>query len=413
MRNGTNRVFKNAGALFTIQLLNYALPLVLLPYLTRVLGLELYGVVAIGLSMVIIASTISDFGFSISATHNISQLGNDKEKISGVIGAVFAAKVMLLLIITPFYTAFVLFNSRYESHQILFAIFFLSILSQAFQPNWLFQGIERMGFITAYTTLSRILYIIMVVVFVKNPEDSAWVALAHGLSFTVSTILSLILMVRLGYSPKWTSVRFLRDTIRETWGFFGAKASVAVYTAGGVFFLGLTSGASQAALYSAAEQLYKAAQALVMPVSQALFPYMSRVKNFSLLFVVLKITIIGSLIGGFFAVIFGEYALGIVFGQDFKDSYPVLVVFVITFVMSASSLLLGYPFLGAMGQSRLVNSSALWAGLLQIIFLAVLFLIHQEGGVYVALSVLAVEIVVLSLRIVWGIRTYKLTYGGR
>ena len=42
----THRIAKNAIALIIIQLVNYVVPLVVLLYLTRTLGVDLYGVLA-------------------------------------------------------------------------------------------------------------------------------------------------------------------------------------------------------------------------------------------------------------------------------------------------------------------------------------------------------------------------------
>ena len=400
--SGTHRVIGNTSALLILQLANYVLPLVVLPYLTRVLGIHLYGVVAFSMSMVIIATTITDFGFSLSATEEIAQTRQDVSHVRDVVGAVFIIKFGLVLFMAGGFALFLLFNTQYAPYRLLIGFFFLSVIGQTFQPVWFFQGIEKMAFITAYTTLARLVYIVFIFWWVTEPADIVWVAVAHGISFVASGALACIVMVAMGFRPTWRSWRFTWGVFKHSTSYFWARASVAIYTAGSTFFLGLVGIPSQVALYSAAEQLYKAGQSLITPLVQALFPHMSRKKDYPLLFKVLKWSIVASVIGSILGAIVGSWALSLIFGSRFSASYPILLVFLAAFVVTTPSFLLGYPFLGSLGQTRLANISVLCAGAIQLVLLVLLYLGGRISGLDVALSVLVVEAVVLALRIFWG-----------
>ena len=67
-------IVSNYGYLLFLQGANYLLPLILLPFLVRVLGTEKYGLVMFAQSTAIILSVIVDFGFKF--THSTKILRN-------------------------------------------------------------------------------------------------------------------------------------------------------------------------------------------------------------------------------------------------------------------------------------------------------------------------------------------------
>ena len=71
-------VLKNFLSLTTLQTINYLLPLVILPYLTRVIGMDKFGLIAFAQSLVQYFMILTDYGFSLSATKEISLVGEHK-----------------------------------------------------------------------------------------------------------------------------------------------------------------------------------------------------------------------------------------------------------------------------------------------------------------------------------------------
>lgn len=407
MPNHTRTLFSNAGALFAIQIANYILPLLLIPYLTHVLGAPLYGVIAFGLAIVQIACVITDYGFGLSATYQVVKQQADKAALQKIISAVMICKAGLLVPVIMLLGLFIVFQGKYAEYQIFLWLLVLPIVGQTFQPIWFFQGIERMAFITIYTVFSRALYLALVVWWVSTPADHYWVAVANGVGSIAAATIGLWMMLRLGYWPQWCGWGFVKQTFKDSTEFFWSRAAVATYTAGGAFFLGLVSTPLQVAYYSAAEQLYKGAQSLFSPVSQALYPHMAKHRNFPLFFKLLKVVIALSLAGLVGGIFIGPWAIELIFGKAFSSSYPVLVIFMSTFVITTPSILLGYPFLGALGNSKAANRSVIWAGLAQVALLIFCYASGLHQASHVALTVLVVEVFVLLYRYRYSVKTYN------
>lgn len=408
MSNNTRTLFSNAGALFIIQIANYILPFLLIPYLTHALGVSLYGVIAFGLAMMQIACVITDYGFGLSATYQIAKLQTDKLALQKIISAVLICKAGLLIPVIFLLGIFIESQEKYADYSSFFWLLLLPIIGQTFQPIWFFQGIERMAFISLYTLLSRASYLGLVTWWVSAPTDYEWIAIANGISSIAAAIIGIGMMLHLGYRPEWCGWGFVRQTFRNSTEFFWSRAAVATYTAGGAFFLGLVSTPLQVAYYSVAEQLYRGAQSLFSPVSQALYPYMAKNQNTTLFFKILKYVIALGLAGLAGGVFMGSWIIELIFGDDFAPSYSVLIIFMITFIISAPSTLLGYPFLGALGNFKAVNMSVILAGLVQSALLTFCYFAELYQAMYIAITVLAVEIFVVIHRTHYAISTYRL-----
>jgi PST family polysaccharide transporter len=405
--DNSRAVFNNARALLIIQVANQLLPLVLIPYLARTLGAATYGVVSYGLSIVAIAGILTDYGFNLSATLQISKAREDVVQVNKLVGAIFSCKVLLSLIASGAVIIYALTTSKYAEHEYFLLLLVIPIIAQAFQPVWFFQGIEKMGYIAWFTLASRLLYVAFVFKFVTQASDYYILAIVNGVSQLMALGLSLIFMFKENYWPRWPGFAQCIDTIKASTPFFWSRAAVSTYTAGGALFLGLYGNSLQVAYYAAAEQLYKGGQSLFAPLAQALYPNLARTHNFKLLFRILKATLLICVLGMLFGIFAGEWLIALLFGNTFNGSYVVLLVFLVTLTVNTPSVLLGYPLLGALGQAGKANKSVMIAGALQLVLLGVCLALRWAQAFEIALTVLIVETLVLGLRVKWGSEQYQ------
>ena len=88
-------VLGNFISLTTLQGISYILPLVVLPYLIRVIGIEKFGLIAFAQSFVQYFMILTDYGFSLSATRTIALIGTDKNnKINALFSSVMTVKLI-------------------------------------------------------------------------------------------------------------------------------------------------------------------------------------------------------------------------------------------------------------------------------------------------------------------------------
>ena len=92
-------VIENFFSLSILNALNVLLPLITLPYLTRVVGIDKYGLYYYVYTLIQTLIIISSYGFNFSATKIISQNRDNKDYVNRVYNAVIGCKAIISVII--------------------------------------------------------------------------------------------------------------------------------------------------------------------------------------------------------------------------------------------------------------------------------------------------------------------------
>ena len=390
---------RNVRALFAVQLLTYLLPLALVPFLTRKLGLESYGVVAAGIAFSQVLSVIVDFGFNLSATYSVATSQQQSKSVSQLYSSVAASKALIFLAVLAALLPLFLTGVVPQQHKAFFLAMILPVALQVMQPMWLLHGLQRAGAVAMYTLISRGTFCASVLLLVRGPDDTLVVAGSNALGHLLAAVAATQTARRLGYVLAWPTWRAVTDECRSAFPFFLSRVAVMMYTSGATLILAVASGPAEVARYAVAEQLFRGAQSLFASVPQALFPNMARDRDYEMFRKVLVMAVVGGAAGLVLGVLVGEELLSLIFGSEYVASFPVLVVFIATLSVVMPSTLLGYPLMGALGKLRVANNSVLLGGAIQAASFLVLLACGQMSALSVAVSILATEIIVLTYRI--------------
>ena len=82
--NPYNKIIDNFTSLSVLQAANYLFPLIVLPYVVRILGPEKYGLVQFAAALNIYFLIICDYGFNLSGTRAVSVHRAEKETLSQI-----------------------------------------------------------------------------------------------------------------------------------------------------------------------------------------------------------------------------------------------------------------------------------------------------------------------------------------
>lgn len=394
-----SKVGKNIFYMTFVQIANYIAPLVILPYLARVIGINGVGSVAIALSVVSLGMVLTDFGFAISSPAWIAQNNTNIKKISNYISGVVYVKFLLIFIFILLYLLYVIVfqNTTFgiEGNVLLIAIVFF----QGFQMPWVFQGMEKMKNITICTLVAKLSYLLLVILFVKKINGVNTTLLCFLISNILATVSGLLLMRREGIRLKCFSMVLSRKLFYDNIYFFFSRVAVSIYTNASTFIVGSFAGVHQAALYSSAEKLYTGGVSLSAPVSQALYPHLAKTKDIKLLIRLVIIATPLMLLGGGICIYYARDIMSLIYGADFAGADKLLRIFIITAVVSIISINFGYPAFSTVNRLDIVNKSVILGGGLQLISLGILFIAGKINAFNVVLSILFVETAVLLFRL--------------
>jgi len=259
-----------------VQISNYVIPLITLPYLTRVLGAESFGKVAFAQVVMAYFVLLVDFGFSWSATRNVAANRNNPKEINRIFAATWAAQWFLVLIAALVAFVLVTLIDRLRPDAPLYAAGFITVIATALFPVWFLQGVERLQVVAVLQLITRSIGVLPIFLIVQQANDAIWVLIIQGGFAMMAGVLSLWWMHRQALvewcRPSWREVR---SALLEGGAFFGSRVSISLYTALVPLVLGWIAGPAVLAHFNLADKLRSAAQSLLTPLSQALFPRLS------------------------------------------------------------------------------------------------------------------------------------------
>jgi PST family polysaccharide transporter len=270
------QIVENFFSLSILNGLNILLPLITLPYLVRVLGPEKYGTVSFVLVIIQYITLLSNYGFTYSATRLISQNRNDIKKVSVYFNSIIHIKIFISIFILLILLICVYFIPKLQKEYILYLMGAGIVFGDILNPTWLFQGMEKMKYLTVANFISKSTFTILTFFVIKQVSDYPYVCLLTSIGYLLSGIFSTFLAfsifkIRL-LIPKREDYLF---QLTEGWYIFVSTLGMNLYRNTNIFILGILTKDSVVGLYSAAEKLVRALQTPVTPVSEALYPYFS------------------------------------------------------------------------------------------------------------------------------------------
>lgn len=385
---------QNALSLYGVQIAMYAVPLITVPYLVKVLGAAGWGLVAFAQAFGSYVALLGEYGFAISATREVARHRGNPEKLinilAGVMGAkgVLAAVSLLIAILVGWWVPI------FRDHPVFLWTGIFWGLGRAFSMMWFFQGFERMRLVAVLETSAQALATIGIFLFVRRPEDGWRVLALQGLG----NLLSFAVGLRLAYRnlsfrmPTWTSVW---EALRMGWTMFLFQASVSLYTVGNAFILGLFVPPQMVGYYAAGEKISKAFLRLLNPISQTLYPRLShlvhsdRDRAAHLARIGVGVMGMGGAALGAMVFFLAPLLVQVVLGKDFRAAVPVVQILALLLPLIALGNVFGIQWMLPLGLDRAFNTIIALAGFVNL-GLAVL-LAPRYGAIGMAWSVVSAE----------------------
>lgn len=265
----------NTASLAMIKGADMVTQLLVMPRLISKLGMESYGQIAFFVVIMQYITFVCDFGYNFNATKRVSE-NKDSKNISAVFSAVTPAKVLIMavLLCLIMLAGFIFSEALTIEVSLSLAVFtFFSALTL----DWLYLGLQKMIVPATIKIAYRIFYVFYIYIFINEGSSYTSVVILDALCPVVLTSFSLV------YAFIFLKIRFVKinkdlslTLFKESWILFSSSVFITFYRNINVIILKLISGEFYAGVYAAAEKIVRALQAVVEPISTALFPYVGR-----------------------------------------------------------------------------------------------------------------------------------------
>lgn len=271
------KAVKNGAWLYTLQIFNTVVPLLTLPYITRILGAEQYGVFSIAINIIGYYQVIVEYGFAMSATRKVALSDKSIGSLSRIFSTVFLSRCILLLFCFVVTIGFILLNGDQVALCWCLLILMIILFGNCIQLNWLFQGMQQMRYITIVSIISRTVTVILTFAFVKTIDDLYLYCFLYAVSPVISGILGLF------FSKKCFHIHFAKvglgdiwEEIKSGWYVFTTQLSSKVFGAIGITFLGIFATNEEVGIYSAIQKIPNILILAWTPITQVLYPISSQ-----------------------------------------------------------------------------------------------------------------------------------------
>ncbi|MGY3778707.1 oligosaccharide flippase family protein [Isobaculum melis] len=274
------KVLKNYLYNTSYQLLSIILPIVTIPYISRVLGPSGTGLNTYTQSIVQYFVLFGMLGVNYYGNREIASSNNEKEKVSKKFFEIYILQMLTCLLAFVLYAVFVLFLNYNSSLMFIQSIY---IISAFFDISWFFLGLEKFGGVVIRNTFVKIIGTILMFLFVKNEND----VYLYAFIIAISTLIGqLVMWLSLkGYLVKVKFTVLLKEiSIRKSFNnhfkgmllLFIPQIAIQVFNIMDKILLGYHSGSADVAYYDGAYKVTRIALTLLTSLGTVMLPRMSK-----------------------------------------------------------------------------------------------------------------------------------------
>lgn len=399
--NSKKQLLKNTFFLYILTFSSQVLALITIPYQTRVLTPETYGVVGVAISVMTFMSLVLDFGILLSATSKVAQHAEDTVFLSHLYGNVFALKG-ISAIFCGCCLAVACCSSPYHSRYfLLYALYYLAYVAAAMLPDYLYRGLERMKVITFRTVAIRAFATACTFIFLHSDSD----VLALPICLLVGNVTALAVCLR--YDRRVFGIHLHRPTVvevrllaKDSLPFFFSRISSTVYSTANPIVLNMFyAGLPVVGFYSASEKFLSVSKSIVSPIADSLYPYMVKNKDFRLVKKILLTTTPFIVVGAAVLYIYANQICEFVFGPSYVEAGMIVRCLLPAIMVIFPSYVICFPVLVPLGLSSRANFSN-FIGLCVQLFALIILVVTDYFNVYtMCLATSAAEVSVFIYRL--------------
>lgn len=358
-------------SLSILQIANYLFPLIVLPYVVRVLGPAKYGLINFAAAFIGYFYLLCDYGFNLSGTKAIAQARDDKEKLSKTFSEILSVKLIflaasfLILIVLVFVIPF------FNENSVLYLLSFGLVIGGVLFPNWFYQGIEQMKYIAILQLCVRGVYTVLIFLLIKVESDFLLLVLLNSSTqVLIGLIAVLVVLYKFDVKYKFPGLAGIKFRLKEGWHIFQTTVAINLYTTSNTFILGLFASDTVVGYFAAADKIRIALSGIQSVLTQSVFPYSSNLVRESLTkFIKFTKLLLRWQAGIGFCLsillfVFANQITDILLGKHFLITADILkIIAIVPFLISVSNVF-GIQIMLPLGYdkafNRIISSSALF-----------------------------------------------------
>lgn len=399
-------IVNNTIMLMIFNIAKIVFPFITLPYLTRILTTDSYGIVAYVKTVMSYMQIFVDFGFVLSATKDIVKCREDKNEMERVIGDTMVARVILgglgFVVVLILSLALPILRTNILYTMLSYVAVFLSI----FLMDFLFRGLERMHVITIRFIVMKIISTIFTFVLIKGDQNLILIPILDIVSTLVAILMVWYEIGKMQLKLKFSGMKKVISTLKDSFVYFLSNVAATSLNALSTIIIGIYTSPTEVAYWSLCMQIIGSITACYNPISDGIYPEMIKTKNTAIIKKVLKIFMPIVLAGCIFSYFFANIGFMILGGEKYSNAVPVFRLLIPTLFFGFPAIIFGWPTLGAIGKAKETTVTTIIAISVYIIYIVGLIATKSFTITNIAIGRSITEMVLFGTRY-WFYRKYK------
>lgn len=344
-------LISNFAYLSLLQVAGYVFPLLTMPYLARVIGVEGYGKIAFAAAIMVWIQTIADWGFNYTATRDVARNRDDKEKVSDIFSRILWSRCLLMILSFVVLVLLIACVPKFRENETVILVTFLMIPGHIMFPDWFFQAMERMKYITVLNILSKFLFTVLVFVFIKEKDDYILQPLFLSLGFILAGIISMYyIVVKWKIVLRMVSFKTILHTIKSSTDVFINNLMPNLYNSFSTVLLGFIGGDVANGKLDVGSKFVNIFQQFMNVLSRTFYPFLSRRISKHSFYAKINITFAIIISIALFCV--APLLIELFFTEEFTDSTIVLQIMSVSIFFMALNNIYGTNYMLIQGLEK-------------------------------------------------------------
>lgn len=348
---------KNFGYNLILTICNYLFPLLVYPYVSRVLKVENIGICNFIDSIINYFVLFSLAGIGSFGVREVARYRNEQRKLNSIFSSLLSLNIILtalavIILIICIYTV-----PKFEEYRTFLWIGVIKIIFGVFIVEWFVQGMELFKYITIRTVIIRLFYVVSVFIFVHKESD---VIIYFGLLTCVTVVNAT---VNWNYISKFVKFDIksikLKRIFKPVFSFGYYRILTSLYTTFNVLFLGFITNEVQVGYFSTASKLNGIIMSVFTAFTTVMVPRVADIINKGdyntlqrISDKVFKLLLIISIPLAIFCIIFANQIITIIAGSGYEGAIIPFKIIIGLIVIIGFEQILVQQFLMALPHSN-------------------------------------------------------------
>lgn len=256
---------------FILTISNFIFPLITFPYASRILGAQGIGTVTFATSVITYFSMFGMLGIPTYGIRTCAKVRNDKEKLTKTVQEILLLNITVMIVSMILLFISVLIIDKLAAQKFLYLIMSISLIFNVLGVDWLYKALEKYSYITVRSIIFKFISLILLFLFVKNPDDYVIYGAITMFAAVGSNALNFYNLRKL-IDIKLSSNLDVKQHIKPIMTFFMLTVSTTIYVNVDTTMLGFIKGDTEVGFYTAAVKVKQILVSVVTSLGTVLLP---------------------------------------------------------------------------------------------------------------------------------------------